>query len=595
MVCPRGIFSFNVSLLVFFAAPELQCGVVVATEKENEEGGVEAINGDLILSCIFKTQHAFLALLSTQCVSALYFEEEVETVMFSRDDCMDLLRFALNRIKTLSFRNNTTNLEKGNLGFSYGLNWALAGKGVIVKDKAFQNLTSSELQQKGATIVASLSGLPLLVRGSVCGGILDISKGHYTKLLKQAYGAIGSSSECDAKVRVISDNPSAMLKFSSILLKTPTRAVSHDSCPLTVYVATSISECFDVPNYFGNYWASTSRHFLMEVGIDEVDLLNDSPVSSFFKYSVYIREYLLVYEDNITCPQELADNISNEFYLESFPVTYLDYTIDGTINYTLWLFFINMPLPGYVGVMDAVGLGAQGSNGFIAADIERSSLILCGQAFADTNGIKEALTALSGPIICARGGLLLSGRLLVLADSVILLFAPEDTIQSCANVLVSADAGVILSSQGIAPLFQTGNSGGPDIFKLPAAVVFASSDCSGIIPSVAKLSPGQAAYHFLAGYQNGKFVPAYCKFPFVDLLDLAKAFLSKLKDHRIPSFLVNVKKGETSVTGKDLQALAQSTLSENIPPFEPEGGNLQEKYKTFLDSKFQEIPQEFSF
>ncbi|XP_031272221.1 uncharacterized protein LOC116130627 isoform X1 [Pistacia vera] len=285
-----------------------------------------------------------------------------------------------------SSRRNTPFLlssQRGNLGFSYGLNWALAGKGVIVKDKAFQNLTSSELQQKGATIVASLSGLPLLVRGSVRGGILDISKGHYTKLLKQVTthlssisnvfvqdGAIGSSSECDAKVRVISDNPSAMLKFSSILLKTPTRAVSHDSCPLTVYVATSIS----------------------------------------------------------------------------------------------------------VGVMDAVAFGAQGSNGFITADIERSSLILCGQAFADTNGIKEALTALSGPIICARGGLLLSGRLLVLADSVILLFAPEDTIQSCANVLVSADAGVILSSQGIAPLFQTGNSGGPDIFKLPAAVVFASSD-----------------------------------------------------------------------------------------------------------------------
>lgn len=53
-------------------------------------------------------------------------------------------------------------------------------------------------------------------------------------------GAIGSSSNCDAKVRVISDSPAAVLSLSNVLWKTPTRAVSHDSSPLTVYVATSI-------------------------------------------------------------------------------------------------------------------------------------------------------------------------------------------------------------------------------------------------------------------------------------------------------------------------------------------------------------------
>lgn len=53
-------------------------------------------------------------------------------------------------------------------------------------------------------------------------------------------GAIGSSPKCDAKVRLISDSPSAMLSLSRMLWETPTRAVSHDSCPLTVYVATSI-------------------------------------------------------------------------------------------------------------------------------------------------------------------------------------------------------------------------------------------------------------------------------------------------------------------------------------------------------------------
>ena len=51
----------------------------------------------------------------------------------------------------------SSHLIQGGSGFSDGLNWALARKGVVVKDKAFQNLTSSELQQKGATIAGEMS------------------------------------------------------------------------------------------------------------------------------------------------------------------------------------------------------------------------------------------------------------------------------------------------------------------------------------------------------------------------------------------------------------------------------------------------------
>ncbi|KAH9784116.1 phosphoenolpyruvate carboxykinase (ATP) [Citrus sinensis] len=448
-----------------------------------------------------------LSVLFHNAVSARYAEQEAETIMFPRT-VVFLLKSWLGKIVC-----NTGCV----VFFTY--------RGVVVNDKAFQNLTTSELQQKGATIAESLSGLPVYVRGNLLGGSSDISKAQYAKLLKQAcynYGAVGSSSECDAKVRVISDSPSALLKLSSILWKTPSRAVSHDSCPLTVYVTTSISP----------------------------------------------------------------------------------------------------------GVVNAVGLRAQGDNGFIAADIERSSLILCGKGFSDANGVKEALAALSGPVIIARGGLLLCARVLVSGDSVILLFAPEDTIQRCANLLVSADAGVIVSSHGVAPLFQTGDSGGPYTFKLPTVAILASCDgirtketvrCnspnvlldvinpgsantsdtlqngSGIIPSVAKLSPGQAAYHFLAGYQNGKFFPAYSKFAYIDALELAKAFMSKLKDHQILSYLVNAEKGETSITGKDLLEMVPSMLAKNFPPFEPKGGELQEKYKSFLLSKFRGIPKGFSF
>lgn len=56
-------------------------------------------------------------------------------------------------------------------------------------------------------------------------------------------------------------------------------------------------------------------------------------------------------------------------------------------------------------VRNSLGSGSQYANGFAAADIERSSLILCGKAFADSAMLKGALSALTAPVLSARGGL----------------------------------------------------------------------------------------------------------------------------------------------------------------------------------------------
>ncbi|KAF7845623.1 Phosphoenolpyruvate carboxykinase [Senna tora] len=303
-------------------------------------------------------------------------------------------------------------------------------------------------------------------------------------------GAIGSSPNCDAKVRVISDSPSALLSLSNFLYKTRTRSVSHDSCPLTVYAATSIS-----------------------------------------------------------------------------------------------------PL-----VVEAIGVGSQSNNGIIAADMERSSLVLCGKAFLDASAVKKTLFLLSEPVISARGGIPLPGRILVSGDSVIVLFAPEDTIQSCTNLLVSSNAGTILTSQSISPSFQTGNTGASNLFNLPTAFVLVSSDSSGGIPTVSKLSPGQAAYHFLAGYQNGKFVPSFSHGPScIDPLELAKALLAKLRGNHVHSYLININRGKKTLAGKDFVKLVESTLSKDVLPFEAKGGDLERKYKAFLSAKYPELPKDFTF
>ncbi|XP_020595908.1 uncharacterized protein LOC110035913 [Phalaenopsis equestris] len=126
-----------------------------------------------------------------------------------------------------------------------------------------------------------------------------------------------------------------------------------------------------------------------------------------------------------------------------------------------------------------IGFSSKPTTAFAAADIERSSLILCGNAFSDVNIIKDALSALAAPIILARGGLPLSARILVSGDSVILLFAPEDIIKPSSDLhgaLLSMDVGAVLSPHGVTHLFQTKDQTVPNLLKRPAAIIFASSD-----------------------------------------------------------------------------------------------------------------------
>ncbi|XP_020251174.1 uncharacterized protein LOC109828629, partial [Asparagus officinalis] len=139
------------------------------------------------------------------------------------------------------------------------------------------------------------------------------------------------------------------------------------------------------------------------------------------------------------------------------------------------------------------------------------------------------------------------------------------------------------------------------LLKKPASVIIASADSTGAIPLVSKLSPGQAAYHFLAGYQDGKFLPAFSRGPSpLDPLALAIALLSHLKNNEISSFLINVNSGGKHITGEEIIRLASVTLSDKAPEgktgiVDSKVRDLKGKYRSFLSSKFQELPEEFTF
>lgn len=102
------------------------------------------------------------------------------------------------------------------------------------------------------------------------------------------------------------------------------------------------------------------------------------------------------------------------------------------------------------------------------------------------------------PAISSRSALPLPAWFLVHEESTVLLFASEKTVQGCPNlhkVLVSNGAGVALGPDGVEIVFSK-DSKAPNLFKLPSSIIMLVVDSSGVIPSISKLTPGQATYHF---------------------------------------------------------------------------------------------------
>lgn len=99
-------------------------------------------------------------------------------------------------------------------------------------------------------------------------------------------GAIGSLPKCDAKVRVISDSPAAVLSLSNFLWETPTRAVSHDSCPITVYAVTSI-------RYYIAFFSAVSILCFQESFLNALQSLQDAlQDEGYFSVNFLLYAYL---------------------------------------------------------------------------------------------------------------------------------------------------------------------------------------------------------------------------------------------------------------------------------------------------------------
>ena len=87
-----------------------------------------------------------------------------------------------------------------------------------------------------------------------------------------------------------------------------------------------------------------------------------------------------------------------------------------------------------------------------------------------------------------------------------------DAIKPCAlleNVMISSggkvdfnDSSITQNSRVSYPINHIRNIISPSIGKNPKNIFFLTADAFGVLPPISKLSPGQAAYHFISGYTS---------------------------------------------------------------------------------------------
>ena len=87
-----------------------------------------------------------------------------------------------------------------------------------------------------------------------------------------------------------------------------------------------------------------------------------------------------------------------------------------------------------------------------------------------------------------------------------------DAIKPCAlleNVMISSggkvdfnDSTITQNSRVSYPIHHIRNIISPSIGKNPKNIFFLTADAFGVLPPISKLSPGQAAYHFISGYTS---------------------------------------------------------------------------------------------
>jgi hypothetical protein len=236
-----------------------------------------------------------------------------------------------------------------------------------------------------------------------------------------------------------------------------------------------------------------------------------------------------------------------------------------------------------------------GKGGFIAADFKTSHVIAAGSAVGDAAALKAVLAAAAAAPIAARGALSLPGRLVSSGKGHFLLVTPSSAGTSLlVKSSVWSDPGVIWSKSGAARLFPLAFSA-PNLYTPPSALVLVTSDSTGGLPPVLKLTPQQAAFYFLVGYDGSSYHPAFSHSAFAlggaDPVKLAQTMADLVSSTGVPAYLINAHNQDA---GNLALSAASGSAPESKPASEDAATQLKSKLEEYAKSTYPTLPEDMT-
>ncbi len=269
--------------------------------------------------------------------------------------------------------------------------------------------------------------------------------------------------------------------------------------------------------YVRDCYACADHNYRMDIRV-----INEYPWSNMFAYNMFIRP-----------TEEELKNFDPEWTVVNAPGFMADATIDGTRqhNFAILNFTRKIALIGGTGYTGEIKKGIFSALNFILP-VQKNTLPMHCSANVGKNGETAIFFGLSG-----TGKTTLStdaNRKLIGDDEhgwnnenavfnfeggcyakVINLSAEQEpeifgAIRKGAlleNVILDdngnvdfADTSITQNTRVSYPIYNIDNVQRPSIGKNPKNIFFLTADAFGVLPPISKLTPAQAAYHFISGY-----------------------------------------------------------------------------------------------
>jgi len=212
-----------------------------------------------------------------------------------------------------------------------------------------------------------------------------------------------------------------------------------------------------------------------------IRVINEYPWSNMFVYNMFLRP-----------TESELENFDPEWLVVNAPGFMADPKVDGTRqhNFAILNFTKKIAIVGGTGYTGEIKKGIFSALNFILPVYKKTMPMHCSANVGD-NGETAIFFGLSGTAEEKEPDIYHAIKPGAILENVIL---DEEGHVDFTDISITQNTRVSY------PIYHIDNIQEPSIGENPKNIFFLTADAFGVLPPISKLTPGQAAYHFISGY-----------------------------------------------------------------------------------------------